>query len=295
MIIFKHGSSMQRDPYVLFLNGYYYYVCAKNGNEIYIAKLKDIFKLEEAKFNLVYKAKENTMYSKELWAPELHVIDNKCYIYVACDDGINDNHRMYVLKNDSDDPLKPYDFVGKISDETDKWAIDGSVFSYENQLYFIWSGWEGNENVMQEIYIAKMSDPFTISSKRVSISKPELEFELHGGTPLVNEGPIALIHGKDLFISYSASGCWTNHYCVCLLKLVGKDLLDKNSWQKLDKPLVEATGCLKGPGHNSFTKIDGKDYIIFHAYNKDCSFGGHSVDVHIKEITWENDFPAVKL
>ena len=46
---------------------------------------------------------------------------------------------------------------------------------------------------------------------------------------------------------------------------------------------------------NSFTKIDGKDYIIFHAYNKDCSFGGHSVDVHIKEITWEDDFPAVKL
>ena len=38
-------------------------------------------------------------YSKELWAPELHIIDGKCYIYVACDNGNNYNHRMYVLEN----------------------------------------------------------------------------------------------------------------------------------------------------------------------------------------------------
>ena len=286
MIIFKYGSTMQRDPWVKFHQGFYYYIWAKNDNELHIAKVEDIKKLQEAQFKCVYKAPAGTNYSHELWAPELHIINNKCYIYVACDDGNNHTHRMYVLENNSSDPLKEYTLHGQITDSTNKWAIDGSVIEYNNELYFVWSGWETDENVMQEIFIAKMSDPFTISSERVSISKPEKEWELHGGIPLVNEGPVGLLHNDELFITYSASGCWTNYYCIGVLKLVGKNLLDKNSWVKFDKPLVEATESLKGPGHNSFTKINGEEYIVFHAYDKDAEYGVNSVNVHLEKIKW---------
>lgn len=86
---------------------------------------------------VVYKNKERL---KNLWAPELHIIDNKCYIYVACDDGNNENHRMYVLYNDSDNPLIEYKNNGIISDISNKWAIDGTVLNYKNELYFVWSG-----------------------------------------------------------------------------------------------------------------------------------------------------------
>lgn len=295
MIIFKYGTTMQRDPWFKYHNGYYYYVCAKAGCALYMAKVKDVKDIQNAEFKCIYEPPVGTMYSKELWAPELHIIDDKCYIYVACDDGINDNHRMYVLENNSNDPLTPYVLHGKISDETNKWAIDGTVIEYKNELYFAWSGWETDENVMQEIFIAKMSDPYTISSQRVSISKPELEWELHGGIPTVNEGPVGIIHDKDLFICYSASGCWTNHYCVGVLKLVGDNLLDKASWVKFDKPLVPATNELKGPGHNCFIKIDNEDYIVFHAYDTDCSYGGNSVNVHLEKIEWQDGNPILKL
>lgn len=292
MIILKYGSTKQRDPWVKYYKGYYYYICAENDNSLYIAKTKDITKLEEAEFKCVYVAPEGTMYSRELWAPELHIIDDKCYIYVACDDGVNDNHRMYVLVNDSSDPLVEYRLYGQVKDETNKWAIDGTVFEYKNQLYMAWSGWKTDENVMQEIYIAKMSDPCTISSHRVSISQPELEWELHGGIPLVNEGPAAIMHDGQLFITYSASGCWTNHYTVGILKLVGEDLLNKESWLKIKTPLIPATETLKGPGHNSFTTINGEDYILYHAFNEDCSFGGNSVNVHLDKIKWVDGMPV---
>lgn len=293
MIIFKYGSTMQRDPWLTYHNGYYYYVCAKDGAALYMAKVSDVKDLNDAEFKCVYTPVPNTPYSKELWAPELHIIDDKCYIYVACDDGINDNHRMYVLENNSNDPLQPYQLHGKITDSTDKWAIDGSVINYKGQLYFVWSGWETDENVMQEIYIAKMSDPYTISSERVSISKPELEWELNGGSPLVNEGPVGLIHGDDLFITYSGSGCWTNYYCVGMLKLVGDNLLDKSNWHKFDKPLLPATPSLKGPGHNCFININGTDYIVFHAFDQDCSFGERTVNVNMLEIEWVDGIPKV--
>lgn len=293
MIIFRHEGTMQRDPWMIYHNGFYYYVCAKDGLALYIAKLEKPQDLQNAEFVCVYEAPENTPYSKELWAPELHIIDDKCYIYVACDDGKNENHRMYVLENGSSDPLKPFSMHGKITDDTDKWAIDGSVFKYKGKMYIVWSGWEGDENVMQEIYIAEMSDPYIISSKRVSISKPELEWELHGGVPLINEGPVAIIHDGQLFVTYSASGSWTNYYTVGILKLVGEDLLDKTSWKKLEKQLVAPSEDLKGPGHNSFTKIDGEDYIIFHAFHEDEKYGWNSVDVHIKKIKWVDGLPVL--
>jgi GH43 family beta-xylosidase len=43
-------------------------------------------------------------YSKELWAPELHFIKGKWYMYFAADDGNNNNHRIYVLENPTADP-----------------------------------------------------------------------------------------------------------------------------------------------------------------------------------------------
>ena len=292
MIIFKREGTMQRDPWMMYHNGYYYYLCAKGGDKLCIAKLDKVEDLQTAEFKVIYEAPEGTMWSKELWAPELHIIDDKCYIYVACDDGDNNNHRMYVLENNSNDPLVPYTMHGQITDDTNKWAIDGSVIKYKGQMYFVWSGWEGDENVMQEIYIAKMSDPYTISSKRVSISKPEREWELHGN-PLINEGPVGIEHDGQLFITYSASGSWTNHYTIAILKLVGEDLLDKNSWEKLEKRLVAPTETLKGPGHNSFTKINGDDYIVFHAFDKDASEGWHSVNVHIEKIKWVDGLPEL--
>ena len=41
----------------------------------------------------------------------------------------------------------------------DKWAIDASVFEDQGWLYAIWSGWQGDENGTQSIYIARLKNP----------------------------------------------------------------------------------------------------------------------------------------
>ena len=71
----------------------------------------------------------------------------------------------------------------------------------------VWSGWEGDTNGRQDIYIAKLKNPSTIESKRVKISHPEHAWERHGdlndpNNPPhvdVNEGPQVLVHGDKLF------------------------------------------------------------------------------------------------
>lgn len=268
------------DPWVILHEGYYYY-CQSGRGGVCVARVSDIRDLAAADPICVWQPPEGTMYSRELWAPELHYLDGAWYIYVAADDGKNENHRMYVLRGTSQNPLEPFEFVGKITDPTDKWAIDGTVMSYNGRLYFIWSGWEGDVNEVQHLYIAPMSDPCTICGKRVKISSPELDWELNGGEPKINEGPVAIEYNGSMHIVYSASGSWCDDYCLGILTLKdGGDPLSADSWIKADKPILSKCEGMFGPGHCSFTtSLDGSQiYMLYHAnLVSGTGWGGRSV------------------
>ena len=289
------------DPYSFYKNGYYYYTHT-TGVNLTIWKTRNLADLRNAEKKIVWTPPKNTMYSKQIWAPEILFLENKWYIYFAADDGNNNNHRMYVVENSSNDPMQgDWVFKGKISDETDKWAIDGDVFRHNGQLYMAWSGWEGNENGQQNIYIAKMSDPYTISSKRVKISSPEFSWEMHGSLPgqhpdqvNVNEGPQFLKGGNMVFIVYSASGCWTDNYTLGMLTADEKsDLLDPKSWKKSAEPVfkTEPGSGVFAAGHNSFFKSpNGKeDWILYHANAKAGQGCGANRTPRAQKISWNAD------
>lgn len=291
--LIKEKSSKSRDPYVLYFNNLYYY-CFSRDDKIYLSVSKDFELLEDAKEIVVYKNKEKL---KNLWAPELHIIDNRCYIYVACDDGNNQNHRMYVLYNDSSDPIVEYKNHGIISDVSNKWAIDGTILNYKNELYFIWSGCDKNIHYKQEIFIAKMDNPFEISSEKVLLSTPEYCWEKRGGDginlPFVNEGPSVLCINEKTYIVYSASGCWCKDYCLGLLELVGNNPLSWDSWKKYDKPLFSSTENIIGPGHCSFTVKDNNNemerYMIFHSFNDENDLDLQNVNARYIKVTLIDD------
>jgi len=81
------------DPWNIYKDGYYYYANS-TGHGLMIRKTKDLSELRSAEKKVIWTAPPNTMYSKEVWAPELHFIQGKWYMYFAADDGKNDNHRM---------------------------------------------------------------------------------------------------------------------------------------------------------------------------------------------------------
>ena len=293
------------DPYSLYKDGYYYYTSTL-GNRLGIWKTKSIADLKDATYKTVYTPPAGTRYSKQLWAPEIQYLNNKWYMYFAADDGLNDNHRMYVIENSSTDPLNgTWVFKGKISAPSDKWAIDGDVFNLDNQLYMIWSGWEGNVNGQQNIYIAKMKNPWTIEGERVKISSPEFAWEKHGdlNEPTlkhvnVNEGPQFLAHGDKVFVIYSGSGCWTDHYALGMLSAkANSDLLNPKSWTKHSEPVFKESpeNGVYAPGHNSFFKSpDGKeDWILYHANAEPGQGCGIKRSPRAQKFTWDKDgFPV---
>jgi GH43 family beta-xylosidase len=260
-------SHRGEDPWVIFWNGYYYYCREFNDCVIMVNKAKNLEDVGRQE-HIVWRDPRATPEAK-LWAPELHRINGKWYIYFTMDGP--KGHRMYVLEGTSDDPQGEYTFKGQITDPSDQWAIDGTPFFWKGTWYFTWSGWESNDNRLQNLYIARMDNPWTIKGERVRISQPEYQWEKMGSPdlPHVNEGPQALEHKDSLFIIYSASHSLTDDYCLGQLALVGNDPLDPEAWRKKDQTVFSKSNNIFGPGHASFIeKPDGTDWIIYHATNK---------------------------
>jgi GH43 family beta-xylosidase len=277
------------DPWVIRRDGQYYLCQSRRGTGVWVGRSAQLHRLGQTVWARVWDPPKGAAYSREIWAPELHWLRDRWYVYVAADDGQNANHRMYVLEGDPRDPQLPFRFIGKIADPSDRWAIDGTVLTFDDgRLYFIWSGWEGTENVSQNLYLAPMSNPWTISGARVCISRPEYDWEKHG-RPLINEGPQILRHQNRLFIIYSASGSWGDDYCLGQLAWTGSDPLKPESWVKKPIPVFSRTKDVFGPGHCSFVKSpDGReDWIVYHAAKRSGS--GWDRNIRLQRFSWLPD------
>lgn len=278
------------DPWMVrHTDGYYYYTQTTGGN-VKLWRSKTLTGIGAGESKTVWTPPAGTMYSSNIWAPELHYLDGKWYIYFAADDGSNENHRMYVLENPSSNPLAgEWTFKGKISDPSDSWAIDGTVLTVGSDRYFVWSGWDGTINDKQNLYIAKMGNPWTISSGRTLISTPRYDWETNT-SPEVNEGPELIIRNQTINLVYSASGSWTDDYCLALITApVSADLLDAASWSKRSEPLFTSNGGIYGPGHHSMTQSpDGReDWMVYHTAR--WKGAGWTRNVRAQKFTWNPD------
>lgn len=286
------GNSATRDPHITKYKNRYYWCFAPDLASVHIAVADTLEGLKTAESKCVYTRGGP---NKEVWAPELHIIDGKCYLYVAWTDGGPADRRMYVLENHSDDPTDPYVLHGKIAAKTDKWAIDGTVMEYRGACYFVWSGWEGDVDVSQNLYVAKMKNPYELEGDRVLISRPEYDWEKLGsgdGLPTVNEGAFAFNLGGEQYLAYSAAGSWCKDYCIAALKLVGEDPLNPDAWEKFPKPLLSCNEVVQGAGHCSMFLEDGRYHVFFHAWDKEePNITWHTVSVWHAELTQtENGF-----
>lgn len=280
------------DPWVTHKHGFYYFTYTQGG-KLVLYKTKNMSELALAPAHDAWIPESGMPYSKNLWAPELHYLDNKWYMYFAADNGQNANHRMYVVENAAADPTTgEWVLKGKVADPSNEWAIDGTVLEYKGQRYMLWSG--GNAGAApQRIYIAKMSNPWTISSEKVAISSPIHSWEMNGSA--INEGPQVLMSPSGrVHVVYSASGYWVDTYCLGLLSLnIDGDPMNPDDWVKTPQPVfsMNAESGAYGPGHNGFFKSpdDSEDWIIYHARSLPGGGDGNGRNARIQQFTWNAD------
>ena len=267
---------MQRaDPYVLHKDGYYYFTGSMPKYDgIALRRCESLKGLAEAEETIIWKRHESGPMSEHVWAPELHYLDGKWYVYFAAGEKEDIwKIRPYVLECESQDPLAgPWVEKGMMQAADDDafsfqaFSLDMTIFESNGKRYCIWAEKVGVGRQISNLYIAKMQSPVKLETAQVLLTTPDYDWERYGFW--VNEGPAVIHHGGKLFLTYSASDTGIN-YCVGMLSAdEDADLLDPKSWKKERYPVLRTNENLGiyGPGHNSFT-IDEevRDIMVFHA------------------------------
>lgn len=287
------------DPHLtLHTDGYYYFTATvPEYDRLELRRAKTIPALATAEAKTIWRKHAIGPMGAHIWAPELHFIAGKWYIYFAAGEAEKIwEIRIYVLENASPNPLEG-EWVerGQLKTNWESFALDATTFEHRGTRYLAWAQKDPKIQGNTNLYLAKMDSPTSIVGQQVMISKPDLPWEQI--RYLVNEGPAFLARNGRVFIAYSAAGTGAE-YCVGLLSAKDDaDLLDPKSWTKSPTPVFatsEAHGIF-GPGHNSFVKApDGQtDLIVYHARNYKDIPGDPLRDpnrhTRVQAISWRAD------
>ena len=264
------------DPYVYrHSDGNYYFTASVPAYDKIVLRKSDTLKgLKDAEETVIWNKHDSGEMSKHIWAPELHFLDGKWYIYFAA--GMEEDKwkiRPYVLECEGSNPLKDkWIEKGMIQRSDDdiysfsSFSLDATIFENKGERYYVWAEKVAAGVGISNLYIAKMESPIKLKTPQVLLTTPDYDWERVD--IWVNEGPAVLKHDGKIFLTYSASATG-ECYCMGMLS-IGEDenLLDPRAWVKAKKPVLssDANKGFFGPGHNSFTKLpDGSDVCVFHA------------------------------
>ncbi|HZF67156.1 MAG TPA: glycoside hydrolase family 43 protein [Gemmatirosa sp.] len=253
----------------------------------------------------VWTAPTNAWNRANIWAPELQFINGRWYIYYAAgptgprnEEFIN--QRSFVLESATDDPQGAWaekamlwtgDGPPSASPDSNVWGIDFTVGRINGQLYGVWSGWERNQLTdltPQHLYIAPMSNPWTVGGPRVKLSSPTASWE-DGPELDLQEGPVFLERAGQTFIVYSTRESWLPDYRLGLLRLTNPAApLDPASYVKTGPIFASANGVF-GVGHNAFTTSPDstEDWIVYHA--KTSTAPGWDRVIRMQKFGWNAD------
>jgi len=305
---FNRPWILQRaDPYVYrHTDGQYYFTASVPAyDRIVLRRADSLAGLAEAEENTVWTAHESGPMSKHIWAPELHYLFGKWYIYFAGGE-VEDIWaiRPYVLECQGNDPINdPWVEKGKMKEAAEDefsfraFSLDATIFEDNGEYYYVWAEKVGVGRQISNLYIAKMENGYTLKTVQVLLTTPDYDWERKGFW--VNEGPAVIKRNGKIFLTYSASDTGVN-YCMGMLSAdQGADLLDPLSWRKERYPVLSSSyDCgIYGPGHNSFTTDDeGNDILVFHARTETEIVGDplYNPNRHamLQKIAWKDGVPV---
>ncbi|MBB6735315.1 family 43 glycosylhydrolase [Cohnella zeiphila] len=281
------------DPWVLRHSDGNYYFMYTQGGRLELTQSASLTGIASGRKKTVWAPPPEGPYSYHLWAPEIHRLNGKWYIYYTANDGSGGDasRRICVLENGESDPLEgDWEWKGALA--TPVPGLDGTVMPLGDDLYFLYAGYGHFPDYGSALYISRMDNPWTLRGEHVLLSAPAMEWEKQGGMA-INEGPVVLRRNGFVFLVYSASTTWSEDYALGMLTMKeNADPMDPSAWTKSAEPVFRksAENGVYATGHNSFTlSPDGKeDWIVYHALPAPGTDTAHR-STRIQRFGWKAD------
>lgn len=279
------------DPYVTKgPDGNYYFTASYPAfmnvdtgyDRIILRKSETVKGLATAEEVTIWNAHNEGVMSKHIWAPEIHYIGGKWYVFFAA--GEKEaiwNIRPFVLMCEGQDPINDkWIEMGKMQpsegDERSftEFSLDMTYFENNGKHYLVWAEKLDDSSLfMAEI---NPKEPWKLINKPILLTKPEYDWEKVRFA--VNEGPAVLKTEDKVYVFFSASGTGAEYCMGRVFVDKNADLMDINNWTKDSEPALQTSDLVDqaGPGHNSFVVDEkGNLLIVYHArpfshFEKNC-------------------------
>lgn len=292
-------------PWCTFVDGMYYFI-EQQERDLILRASADVTALSDAKRMVIWTLPQTLGDSAS--GAVICRLDNAWYVYLGVTRDIN--HRsIYVIENTEANPFKgTFRLKSRLdTGDADCIAIHPNIMELHGCRYLLWSGWDEPRTFeeRQNLYIARMPNPWTVEGPRVKISEPEFEWERqcvgrdgnNVAYPIyVNESPCTIEnpdHSRMLLL-YSASFNITPYRCIGMLSMdTSADPLDPSSWVKCPEPVFRMSeqNSIYSVGCPCFVPSpDGKElFLCYQAANSAKNTRRGNRNFRIQKVSWTSE------
>ena len=281
------------DP-VMIKQGDYYYVFSTNGG-IKITRSKDMKNFErigQVFTKLPDWMPEHIRGINSLWAPDISFRNGLYHLYYSASSFGTRNSLIGLMVNKTLDPASPdykwidKGIVTKSSEGMSYNAIDPNLIKDQSGQWYMSFGsfWTG-------IKLIRIGD------NGLELDNTVKPIDLAERDSHAVEAPFIISRNGYYYLFVSFDLCCrgansTYKIMVGRAKNIIGPYLDKDGIPMTDGggSLILAAGETdrwKGPGHNAIFSENNHDYLIYHAYDSNISFGPSAL--HIRDLLWDKD------
>ncbi len=270
------------DPCIGKWKGKYYFISTNDldrEHTIYMREADSIPGLVTAQQVKILDAYTYPHLGNLLWAPELHVIEDRLYVFHAGtpQEFLEEQCHVMALKengnpmiaSDWEMPVRVVRKDGSYLYNEAGITLDMTEFEVAGKYYVCWSQRQFKPvDQGAWLYIAQIDpkEPWKLITDPVLLSMPEYGWA--NNHTFVDEGPFALIRDNKIYLTFSSAAVDSTYVVGLMSADLDADLLNPDSWLKENYPLLSSRSAENqyGPGHNAYVIDDeGMVWNTYHA------------------------------
>jgi len=270
------------DPCIAKWNGKYYFISTNDldrEHTIYIREANSIPELVTAQQIKILDAYTYPHLVDLLWAPELHIINGRLYVFHAgtAKGFYEEQCHVMALKeggnptveSDWEMPVRVIKKDGSYLYGEQGITLDMTYFEAGGVHYVCWSQRQFKPvDQGAWLYIARIDPdkPWQLTTEPVLLSMPEYSWA--NNHTFVDEGPFALFKEGKIYLTFSSAAVDSTYVVGLMTANSNSDLTNPDNWVKENYPLLSSRSVEGefGTGHNAYvTDDEGMVWNTYHA------------------------------
>lgn len=212
------------------------------------------------------------------WAPEIHRVGDRFAVYYSASDS---SGALRIGVATASSILGPYTDLGQPLVKESFWTIDVNFFRDDDGRQYVFWKEDGGETRFFGQEVDQSGTNF-VGQRRVVMQKG-LAWEGAKGI----EAPWLTKYNGQYYMFYSGELFSSPAYATG----VARSSSPLGQYDKKGDPILRSSNRWKGPGHNSVVRVNGNDYMVYHAWDRTAGVGDR-VGL-VDRISWQNGWPSV--